>query len=87
MADNSLAAAVRSGNYTAAVKLIDLGLKDARGAGSAKLVQLLCNRAYCYHQLGLLRNSAKACCSAPAPVNFSSAASPALPAHRLPCAS
>ena len=62
MADNPIAAAVRSGNYTAAVKLIDLALKDARAASSANLGQLLCNRAYCYHQLGLLRKAIKVQC-------------------------
>ena len=59
MADNPLAAAVRCSNFAGAVKLIDLALKVARGAGSANLGQLLCNRAYCYHQLGLLRKALK----------------------------
>lgn len=69
MADNQLAGAVRSGNYTAAVKLIDLALRDARAAGSASLGQMLCNRAYCYHQLGLLRKAIKVQCSLPVQTN------------------
>ncbi len=59
MANSPLGAAVRSGNYTAAVKLIDPALQEARRGSGAGMVQLLCNRAYCYHQLGLLRKAIK----------------------------
>lgn len=52
---------MRCGNYSNAVKLIDLVLQQARRDSSACVTQLLCNRAYCYHQLGLLRKAVKAC--------------------------
>lgn len=60
MEDCGLGFAVRCGNYSTAVKLIDPVLQQARRDGSACVSLLLCNRAYCYHQLGLLRKAMKA---------------------------
>ena len=59
--ENGVGVAVRCGNYSDAVKLLDQVLQQARRDDSARVTQLLCNRAYCYHQLGLLRKAVKAC--------------------------
>lgn len=51
--------ALVSRNYSAAIKFLDAEIKQTLSDNSSRVLQLLCNRAYCYEQLQLHRRAAK----------------------------
>lgn len=53
-----LAKAIASHDFIAAAKVFDKELRTESSSGESRS-QLLCNRAYCYQQAGLLRKALK----------------------------
>ena len=53
-----LAKAITSGDFVAAAKVLDEDLRSDSHSSETKS-QLLCNRGFCYQQVGLLRKALK----------------------------